>query len=272
MKRLLLAMTLLFTTPAYAAFEPIIRGGRAAAMGGASVAEASNGWAAFSNPGGLATVRVQSVSVGYVPGLFGISEIATLAGTFVQPLDIGSFALSGSRFGFELYREMEFRAAFGTSLTGDVHLGLSMSYYSLVIERYGSDWTLGMDVGILVTLSDRVRLGVSASNVNAPTIGQDKERLPQVFVAGISYRPLHEVGIAADLVKDIRHETELQLGVEYTVLDIVDLRGGTSNNPAMLHGGVGVRYGFLGFDYTYRTHADLGASHMLSLTLRIGEI
>ncbi|MEK7249604.1 MAG: hypothetical protein AAB209_04195, partial [Bacteroidota bacterium] len=139
----------------------------------------------------------------------------------------------------------------------------------LSIQNYGSASTIGIDVGVLVDISDEVRWGFAAFNLNAPTIGAAKEKLPQVFSTGVTYNPIQEAIIAASIVKDIRYPTELHIGVEYSLMEMIALRAGTTSDPNTLNAGVGIHYSFVQVDYAFSSHSELGMTHQFSLSLKL---
>ena len=156
---------------------------------------------------------------------------------------------------------------------GDVFsIGGTVHYYHLSIERYGSAQTFGVDLGLLARLSDQIQWGFAAFNVNAPTIGRAKEELPQVYVTGLAYSPVPAGAITVDIEKDIRFPAELHLGVEYKLLDLVALRAGTTSDPSVLSAGLGIHYSFVQLDYAFTDHAELGATHQVSLSLYLGDL
>jgi hypothetical protein len=256
----------------HAAFEHRARGSNGVAMGGATVASLGDPWAAFSNPGGLATVDGRVLSLSYSPQPFGLRELAHGSFTFVEPAGIGTFAVSGSRYGFELYREADLQVSFGTMINDMFSAGATVHYYHLSIERYGSAHAFGVDVGLLAHLTDQFRWGFSSFNVNAPAIGRAKEKLPQVFSTGVAYSPMPEVTLAADLEKDIRYPAELHAGVQYLFLDVLAARVGTAGDPSMLTAGLGIHVSVMCLDYAFAEHQDLGPTHQVSLSLFLGEL
>jgi hypothetical protein len=255
-----------------AAFEHLQSGSGIAAMGGASVAVGQNPWSVFSNPATMTGLDGRTLSFSYVPSPFGLKELAHGAFSFVEPTSAGSFALSGSRFGFELYREVDLQLSYAKDLSDLLCVGATVHYYHLSIERYGSAQTFGFDIGFLAHLSDQIRWGFTAFNVNAPTIGSAKEELPQVYVTGLAYSPLPDGAIMVDIEKDIRFPVELHIGVEYKLLDLVALRAGTTSDPAILSAGLGIHYSFVQLDYAFTDHAELGATHQASLSLYLGDL
>jgi hypothetical protein len=241
-------------------------------MGGASVAIVPNPWAAFSNPALLQTIPQRTISFFYSPQPFGLKELARGSFTYVEPTSLGAFALSGSRYGFELYREIVLGLSYGMTVTDRLDVGLHVNYYSLSIQNYGNDATLGVDIGLLIEITEDIRWGFAGLNLNAPTIGEAKEKLPQIYSTGISYMPIMEATLALDIVKDIRYPAELHLGIEYSMVDLVDIRGGTSSDPSAWNAGVGMHYSFVQLDYAFSTHVDLGMTHNFSLSLLLGEL
>ena len=258
--------------PVFGAFERTTRGSRPIAMGGASVATVNNPWAAFSNPAALQTIPQRTVSFFYSPQPFGLSELARGSFSYVEPTSVGTFAGSASRYGFELYREIILGISYGMNVTDRFAVGLHVNYYSLSIQNYGNDGTIGVDAGFLVEVTDDIRWGFAGLNLNAPTIGEAKEKLPQVYSTGISYMPIREATLVLDIVKDIRYPAELHIGIEYSMFDIVDIRGGTSSDPSTLNAGMGLHYSFVQLDYAFSAHVDLGMTHYFSLSLLLSEL
>ncbi|MBM2841818.1 MAG: Helix-hairpin-helix DNA-binding class 1, partial [Bacteroidetes bacterium] len=192
MKHPILLLLVCIHCESYAAFEHLARGSNVIAMGGASVSLRSNPWAAFENPGSLTTLEARTLSLHYSPQPFGLKELSHGSFSYVEPTDIGTFAASGSRFGFNLYREIDLHISYGVAVNDLFSVGVSIHYYHLSIERYGSAKTFGIDIGMLAELTEEICWGFTAFNVNAPTIGVSREKLQQVFVAGISYSPIPE--------------------------------------------------------------------------------
>ena len=274
MKRtgLSLILILLIVQPASAVFERTNQGSRAAAMGGALVALTGNEWSVFSNPAALRTIGGRTVSVFYAPQPFGLKELAHGAVSYIEPTSLGVFAASATRFGFELYRETRLSLSYSNEIGGVVKGGINLNHYSLSIQNYGSASTIGVDVGVLVDVSDEISWGFAAFNLNAPTIGSAKEKLPQVFSTGITFTPVREATLAASVVKDIHFPAELHIGVEYSLMEMIALRAGTTSDPNTLNAGLGIHYSFVKLDYALSSHNELGITHQFSLSLNLGEL
>lgn len=212
------------------------------------------------------------MSLFYVPQPFEIKELSHGAVSYVEPTSFGTFAVSGSRLGFELYRETRIAVSYGDEFVKTVKAGVNLNYYSVSIQNYGSAGTIGIDVGLLIDISDEICWGFAAFNLNAPKIGAAKEKLPQVFSTGITFAPVSEAIIAASIVKDVRFPAELHMGVEYSLLEMIALRAGTTSDPNTLNAGIGIKYSFAQFDYAFSSHGELGVTHQFSLSLKLGEL
>lgn len=272
MKLLMLLALISCNHHAYGAFERTSHGSEITAFGGASVALVDNGWAAFLNPGGLATLGESRLSLFYVPEQYGLKELTRESLSFVEPTTIGTFAISASGFGFELYRELTMSMAFATSVTADFHFGASVTWYGLSIQNYGSQKCLGLNLGFLVDLTEDVHWGFAATNLNSPTIGKGGEKLPQLFSFGLSYQPMDNTMFAVEILKDIRYQAELHLGIKYTVLDLLDILGGATSDPSTLTAGIGLHLLGLKMNYAALRHAELGMTHSFSVSLDTGTL
>jgi hypothetical protein len=251
----------------HAAFERLPEGGRAAAMGGVAVAMANDPWALWTNPSLAASALDRSISVTHSPRWLGIPELTRSGFVFIQPVQIGTCGLAGTRFGMTLYRETVLSVVFASTIDDRFRVGGGLTFYHLSIERYGSSWTLGVDAGFTFALTPETTFGISLLNVNGPTIGSSKEKLPQTLSVGMEYRPFAALSLGADLVKDVRFPMEVHLGVAYQVLGCLWLRGGASDRPSTYSSGIGITYAFFAIDYGFTAHAELGFTHSVSLTI-----
>jgi hypothetical protein len=252
------------------AFERVVQGGKLNAMGGAVAASANDAWASFSNPGTLPTVTLSTLSLAYIPGQFGLSELARSGFCLAVPTSAGVFALGGSRFGCALYNEFTASLAYGVRLNSVLAAGLCVNAYRLSIARYGNAWSVGADIGALLTISRSLQWGIAACNINGPTIGKTDEDLPQMILTGLRYVPFDGTSVRVDLQKDILYPVELHLGIEVSFLGMVAVRGGTTSELSTFGFGVGVRYEVIQLDYALTTHFDLGTTHHVSISLFFG--
>jgi hypothetical protein len=257
---------------AQAGFERRDQGARPIGMGGAFVAIADNAWAIVFNPAGLTQLRGDEIAAFYSPQPFGMTELSLASFALVHPTSYGEVGLSVNRFGFDLYREMSGILSYANSYRDVFSFGINLTYNSLAIENYGSALAIGVDIGVLATITGGLRWGFFAANVNAPSIGQAREKLPQVYSSGLSFSPADGLLLGLDVIKDIRYPALLRAGLEYRLVDPVSLRVGVGNNPTKFSSGLGIHYSFVHFDYAMTTHPDLGLSHQFSVAVDLSEL
>jgi hypothetical protein len=256
--------------PVRSAFERHAEGARPAALGEAVVASSGDPWATFLNPAVLATIRQRTFGVSLVPQRFGLPELGRATFIGIQPLVWGGISIGGTKSGFELYHEAAVRGACALRLLERFQFGIAITWYHLAIAGYGSAWTLGVDAGLRVVLSDRLTYAVAMSNVNAPVIGSAREKLPQGFFTGLTFIPVKGVQLNLDIAKDVRYPPTVKLGMECVLLDALALRCGTSTDPSIIAFGVGVSASFFTIDYAMDYHSVLGATHFFSVSLQLG--
>lgn len=255
----------------FSAFEQNEAGARPYALGGAYVAIADNAWAIFYNPAGFARLSHNEISVFYLPQQFGLKELSTtaIAGNYYS--NAGTFGFGVRRFGFNLYNEITASLSYASMFLG-VCAGVNLNYYSLTISNYGSDAAIGVDVGIIFPLVRGLDFGICAKNLNMPTIGKGREKLPQIFSTGVSYSPVENLVVGADYRKEIAFEGSQRFGVEYKVFEFASLRVGAANNPPTYTAGIGVEYEFIQIDYSFFKHQELGISHTFSVSFIWGGV
>jgi hypothetical protein len=137
---------------------------------------------------------------------------------------------------------------------------------------------VGVDIGATWKALDIICIGVSAQNLFSRlwwTTGHSDPVLPifRLGARGLFLKKSLQAEI--DFVKRQEWPEELALGIQYTLFDIVSLRGGLTSavDFSTRHSktpdyslGLGIKYSFFGFDYACLFPAsDLGISHKISV-------
>ncbi len=269
MKRLLFVL-LCTSSMCTAGTENNGRGAKSIGLGNAFVAVADNPWAVYYNPAGLASLQSFETSVFVIPQQFGLSQLRTISLAAAVPTNLGTFALGVSQFGFELYRETQVSLGIGETIDWGVSGGLTANLFHISLGDYGSTQSATVDIGLLAHFQEQVTLGFSYKNLLGATVGSQKDRLPQVFSFGTSYTPVNNFLLTLELEKDIRYPAIIKAGAEQTILDLLSIRAGVSNNPDKFSGGMAVRYSQFEFAYAGYSHPQLGWTHQLELTFQLG--
>ncbi|GEM_PF-6286192 len=156
------ALFLLFlaTAPASAGFEKRGSAARTLALANACVAVVDDALSPGFNPAGLARIHTKQLAIGYTPRPFGIEELSNAGMALALPTSVGVIGIGGSKFGFDLYKEVTGSLAFAATVSG-IGLGIAIDYYSVTIQRYGSAATGAADVGASMPLGSKFRVALS---------------------------------------------------------------------------------------------------------------
>lgn len=254
----------------YSQFELLDVGTKPVSMGGAFTSLANNSNAVYYNPAGISQMMFREISVFYSPAPFGLSELANGSLNYVEPLKFGTVGLSAKTYGFELYREITATLTYANNYRKRIYYGVNINYYNLKIQNYGSASTVGFDIGLLGYLTNFLRWGFSAHNISKPTIGTQKDKLPQVYRTGFSYQPRNDLNLVIDAEKDTRYPLTIKAGLEYNLYGMIDLRAGLSSEPVKFSGGIGFNYSLFEIGYAFNNHQDLGLTHQASITINFG--
>lgn len=271
MKYIFLFLLLLYPIDGSASVSGGNRGVRSSALGNAYVALSDDAWAPFHNPAGLGRVAQILGSSFFVPEQYGLKELRTVAIGGLLPLNFGTVGINLSQFGFELYKETGISIGFGRQIDWDIQGGITLHLNRFSIERYGSTNRLLVDIGLLGQPLSNLSIGFSAHNIFGSTIGSNNEKLPRLMRIGSAYSPTRFFTILFELEKDIKYPLSIKAGVEHKILDFLALRFGTSSNPDIFSGGLGIEYSLFTIGYAGNYHKELGWTHQLELAIQLNK-
>ncbi|MFQ5465186.1 MAG: conjugal transfer protein TraF [Thermodesulfobacteriota bacterium] len=180
----------------------------------------------------------------------------------------GSFASNTSRLLFKGVAIAEVPLSFGVAISDSVSVGANLKFmrarvYNTSIDVFNTDFTtaladathdyadssnFGLDLGLLYKLGNKLRVGVTARNVNSPEFDMkrllpgDSDKIseePQVRV-GVAFKPAGYLTLALDYdvtendttVSDTFKSQNIGGGVELDLLRILKLRAGAFANTA----------------------------------------
>lgn len=254
--------------PAPAHAQALEGGARSAALGGASTALRGARWL-DANAAVGATRESRAVSF-FASESYGLSELRLAQFQYTEPLPFASVSLGASSFGFEDYRLTSVTLAaartFSLGSTREAAFGSAIRYSQVSITGYGSASAVGLTLAGLVAVSPTLDLGFQATNLNAPSLG-DEDELPRILSAGLFYRPDDRVGILLDVVKDVRFDPSIRGGLELQIADPLVLRTGFGTSPSRFSLGTGVAVRFVSVDLAVERHRLLGWTPAASLNL-----
>ncbi|PPL04220.1 hypothetical protein [Parapedobacter indicus] len=220
-----------------------------------------------ANPAGLVGVERPTASVNHQHHFFS-NDVTTQAALLGVPTHLGSFGLALNRFGLKAaYNDLKASFSFAKRLGPQLALGLSTSYHQLHIPSYINVSALSVDVGMQYRFPKGIMIGMQYTNVGKATYRQAVYgTIPAYVKAGISY-PWPQVVVAAEMEYRLTHHAlDGHFGVEYTIADLLSLRGGVSVNPLQQHAGFGLRWQHFILDAAATFHPRLGTTPQIGIS------
>ena len=237
-------------------------------MGAAYNAVALGPESIFYNPAGASYTQNASFMI-FTSRLFGLRELSHQATAAIFPSHYGHFSLRIQTFGNALYRENVFSWGWGFNYRKKLYWGILGRVNHFSIKKYDSAQSFTIDAGALFVLSDRILLGLSATNLNRGKMGKSKDMIPQIIRAGVSFRPMAGLTLAVEFDKDPRFPVEFKGGIEACLLRNLMLRCGFGREPSIFSAGIGVAWKCFRFDYAVTTHPVLGTTHQTSIAINL---
>ena len=167
---------------AYSQYNP---GAKQISLSNSDVALSNDVFSLFNNPAGLAQMNWREIGVYYSPAPFGLSELANGYAVYNEPTSIGSFAIGGMSYGFELYRESKISLGYSYNYLNSFFAGLTLNYQTISIQNYGDDGAFSLNLGLLTYISNNFRLGFSIQNINRATFGSEEDQIPMILNTGV---------------------------------------------------------------------------------------
>ena len=274
MKKLILLITLILSTSTIFAYDFIHPyGGRAAAMGGSSVA--SQGlWAMQNNPAGMA--YLEKISLGlYYENRWMLPETAYKCGAFALPTKFGTLGLSFNQFGSSKYSENKFGLAYAKGFGRYLQVGLQLDYLLVKIGNdYGSYRAFTFELGLQSHVTDKLTLGAYVFNPISFRLEQtlNHEKLPIVMRFGLAYKFTKDFLGQCEIEKNTEREgVSLRGGLEYEAFKNFFIRAGVQTNPGILSFGLGYGIRFAQINVAAQLHNELGASIQVGMIFSIGK-
>jgi hypothetical protein len=262
----ILIILLLFTGISFAQYSP---GTLQIGLANSDVAFAKDVFSIFSNPAASSHFNKRELGIYYSPAPFGINELATGSLAYNEPFQFGSIGFGITTYGFELYRENKLLVTYSYNYLNKYFFGLGINYHSVSIDKYGSDHSYYLNAGVLIYLTEKLRWGFSANNLNRATWGKEKDQIPVIFQTGFSYDILSNIALNLAFEKELTFQPSLKAGINYRIMEYISIRSGFSTEPSMFSGGVGIHYSLFQFDYAVTNHQELGFTHQFGLIISL---
>ena len=252
------------TFSAYSQYSP---GAKQISLSNSDVALSNDVFGLFNNPAGLSQMNWREVGIYYSPAPFGLSELANGFVAYHEPTSIGSFAIGGMSFGFELYRESKISFGYSYNYLNKFFAGFVINYQTVSIQNYGNDGALFLNIGGLAYITNNFRAGFAIQNINRASFGSEDDQIPIILNTGLSYDVNNDLTLNISVEKDIKYKASLQFGINYDLIEYISIRTGFANEPSKYSAGIGINYSMFSLDYAMFTHNDLGLTHQAGLII-----
>ena len=247
-------------------------GARSLAMGRSGAAIGAQAWGHL-NPAARASIDRNHVAL-QASQSFGLSELRLGSLAAAVPTGVGVLGLEARTYGFSERRETRVRAGFARpialSRTRALDVGVAVGVESATTERFDSETSVLLDVGVQGEVLPQFRAGFSARNLLG--LGSDDDadlRRSAATVPGLTVGLAYAASDRATLVVDADHDLDFGLsvraGAEFSPVPILAIRAGVSTEPVRFTGGVGIASGPIRADVAVELHETLGATPAFGL-------
>lgn len=225
-------------------------------------------WGLFNNPASSAKIEHTAASFTYDlhPMPSGSNRTAAV---FAVPIKIGVINGGAYRFGDELYNEHVISGGFASKF-GLASLGIQINYIQYAAEGFGTKGVASMNLGGIAELTPHLSIGAYIINVNQPNIS-GAEKLPTKLMAGLGFKPIDKVFIAAEIEKDLDYDPTWKMGIEYAFHKKFCARTGYNLRPNTAFFGLGFKTKKFTIDYALQHNALLSLSHQASIGYQFGQ-
>ncbi len=246
------------------AADNLLAGARASGMAGAAVA-LYDFWSISHNQAGIANISNLTAGM-YAENRFLQQELSLAAAAAIVPTPAGTFGISIIHFGSSLYSETKTGLTYARSFNDKLSAGLQINYMLTAIgQGYGNKGTATVETGIIYELLPNIHIAAHIFNPTKASLKTHShhnidEYISTIIRTGLTFLISQNVLVSIEIEKDIRHNPMPKIGLEYNPSEIISIRAGISNNPAMNAFGFGLNIGRMRVDMSASYHHVLGYS------------
>ena len=255
----LISIGIILPVMLFGMFDQYSLSARVAGCGDAFVAIGDAPSTLFYNPAGLSLISGTRIEANY-EHLFSIVNRANfiLARSIHQYTVAVGVHLLNIGDNVSLYEERIVAAGIGLPIAGDLYFGVSTSYYSLSMQRFGSSHVIGVDMGLIGYVYDRWCLGAVIHPLNNPSIGKlSRHYIPRSLTVGMSYVPFAGAVTMMELERTHVGVNRMRIGGEFQIHPHLTVRTGMETPPVVLTWGVSFKVKQLTLDCAFKYHAYL---------------
>ena len=225
-------------------------------------------WAANNNQAALA-FQESTISTGVnYESAFLMKSLGYTSAAVSYALKGGTFGLSFSNFGYELFNTKKITLAYGKRMGEKLAFGVGLNYIHIFQgQEYGSRGIFTFDLSMAAKLSEKIQMGAHVFNpIRAQIEDYYEEKIPVLFNLGARYKLNENFSFMVDVMNDEVSQIRLVGSAEYRIMEMFHVRLGLQNDDNLLFNfGAGLKLGDLWIDFSSSMHQVLGYSPGFSL-------
>jgi len=173
----------------------------------------------------------------------------------------GSISYTGN----QLLSRTELRVAAAHAIARS-SVGLQTRVIQLASKGLPTRYGLSLMAGSIITISERVKLGLKANNILAGGYTGSQEILPVTFTAGIAVSPAGKIMVVADLIKPIHQPLQVNGGFTCLVGKFFTFETAVRTAERKFRFGLGFSNDTIAVNYAIDLHRELGSFQQLQFT------
>lgn len=266
---LFVALVLCLPTESRAGFERRFAGARSLGTGGALCSVGEDPWSFYFNPARAAQIR--ELNIFYVPSVLGVEEVKATGLAYRDYLGNVDIGASAQTFGFDLYRESVFSLNVSMPVYEFLFVGMNLNGNHVYIDGYGTDFSVSVDAGARMFLSDHFSFAFGATNVNSASMTVSNDRLPQTFSAGIAFQS-SQLNVGIEYFKELGFPSSARIAAEYSPIKFLILRCGSASGMNTFNAGISLKFLSFELEYGAAFHQVLGTTQSFGLSIRLQDV
>lgn len=219
-----------------------------------------------NNQAGIASIKSPRIALLFEEHFYK-TDIRSFAILAVLPTKLGHLGLYASHLSSKsVFDEVRTGLTYAGFIGAKLAWSTTANYNQRSIAGYNSDSALSFDFGFQYHVTDKWLWGIHFANPVGILTNEKAYRLPVKLRLGSSYQLSDQVLFAMDTEYDIDQYSNFRLGLEYSVLNWLSLRGGASVNSFQHYVGIGIGFPKMQFDFASSVHSQLGLSPQFALS------
>lgn len=209
-----------------------------------------------------ALAQTTSVTAGiYGERRFLLNELNNYTATAALPTPSGNFGVKANYAGFADYNETQLGLAYGRKLGEKVDIGAQFSYNAIRITNYGQSSAIGVELGAIFHVTDKIHTGIHVSNPVGGKYGKDnQEKLAALYSIGFGYDASDKFLVSAEIQKEEDQPINVNAGFQYKIVKELLVRAGISSATSTIWAGAGISLKSIRLDVVAGFHPQLGVT------------